>query len=155
MSENNTYTQIHIQLVFAVKYKQALIGEQWKDELYKYITGIVQNNRHKMICINGVPDHLHIFIGLRPHQAISDLVKDIKSNSSKWINEKKNLPIRFEWQESFGAFSYGKSQILNVIQYINNQESHHKKESFRDEYLNFLQKFEVEFNKKYIFKDLI
>lgn len=155
MSENNTYTQIYIQLVFAVKYKQALIGEQWKDELYKYITGIVQNNRHKMICINGVPDHLHIFIGLRPHQAISDLVKDIKSNSSKWINEKKFLPIRFEWQESFGAFSYGKSQMLNVIQYINNQESHHKKESFRDEYLNFLQKFEVEFNKKYIFKDLI
>lgn len=155
MSENNTYTQIHIQLVFAVKYKQALIGKQWKDELYKYITGIVQNNRHKMICINGMPDHLHVFIGLRPHQAISDLVKDIKSNSSKWINEKKFLPIRFEWQDSFGAFSYGKSQIENVIQYINNQESHHKKESFREEYLNFLQKFEVEFNEKYIFKDLI
>jgi REP element-mobilizing transposase RayT len=155
MSENNTYSQIHIQLVFAVKFKDALINEACKEELYKYITGIIQNNKHKLICINGMPDHIHILIGMRPSQSISDLVKDIKSNSSRWINEKKFLPVRFEWQDSFGAFSYGKSQVDSVVHYILNQENHHKKENFREEYLNFLKKFEIDYNEKYIFKDLI
>lgn len=155
MSENNTYTQIHIQIVFAVKFRQAQIKNEFKDELYKYITGIIQQRKHKLIAINGMSDHIHVFIGMRPNQSLSDLVKEIKSISSKWINEKRFLPFRFEWQDSYGAFSYSKSHIDAVIKYINNQENHHKKESFRDEYINFLEKFEIDYDEKYIFKDLI
>lgn len=106
----NTYTQVHIQFVFAVKYRDSCIHTSWKDELYKYITGIIQNNKHKLITINGMSDHIHILIGLRPTQSISDLIQDIKGNSSKWINEKKFVKGKFEWQEGYGAFSYGKSQ---------------------------------------------
>lgn len=155
MADNNTYTQIHIQIVFAVKFRNSQIQEEWKDELYKYITGIIQHNKHKLLAINGVSDHIHIFVGMRSHQSLSDLVKDIKGCSSKWINEKKFLPTRFEWQNSFGAFSYGKSQVESVIQYINNQEEHHKKTDFKTEYIAFLEKFEVEYDLKFIFKDLI
>jgi len=156
MSESNaTYTQIHIQLIFAVKFRDALIQTNWKEELYKYVTGIIQNNNHKLICINGMPDHIHILIGLRPNQSISSLVNEIKSNSSKFINEKRFLPFRFEWQKGYGAFSYGKSQLSDVINYINNQEKHHHKKSFREEYLDFLNKFEVNYNEDYIFNDLI
>ena len=151
----NTYTQIHIQFVFAVKYRNGLINPEWKDELYKYISGIVHRNNHKMICINGMPDHVHILIGLRPTQSISDLMQDIKGNSSKWINEKQFIKSKFEWQEGYGAFSYGKSQINDVIAYINNQENHHKKITFREEYLEFLKKFEIDFKEEYIFKELI
>ncbi len=151
----NTYTQIHIQFVFAVKYREGSISEAWKNELYKYITGIVENNKHKLLIINGMPDHIHVLIGLRPSQSISDLMQDIKGNSSKWINEKKFTKVKFEWQEGYGAFSYGKSQVKDVISYIENQELHHKKKSFREEYLDFLQKFEIEYDEKYIFKDLI
>lgn len=151
----NTYTQIHIHFVFVVKFRDGVIHSSWKDELYKYITGIVQNNKHKMICINGMPDHLHILIGVRPHQSISDLMQDVKGSSSKWINEKNFLNRKFEWQEGFGAFSYGKSQIKDVISYIENQELHHKKKTFKEEYLDFLKKFEVEYDDKYIFKELI
>lgn len=150
-----TYTQLHIQFVFAVKFRDALIQTHWKYELYKYITGIIQNNNHKLLSINGMPDHIHILIGLRPNQSISNLVNDIKANSSKFINEKRFLPVRFEWQKGYGAFSYGKSQIDRVIQYINNQEKHHHKKSFREEYLDFLKKFEIEYNEEYIFNDLI
>jgi REP element-mobilizing transposase RayT len=156
MSESNaTYTQIHIQLIFAVKFRDALIQTNWKEELYKYVTGIIQNNNHKLICINGMPDHIHILIGLRPNQSISSLVNEIKSNSSKFINEKRFLPFRFEWQKGYGAFSYGKSQLSDVINYINNQEKHHHKKSFREEYLDFLNKFEVNYNEDYVFNDLI
>lgn len=155
MAENNTYTQIHIQIVFAVKFRQAQIKNEFKTKLYKYITGIIQQRKHKLIAINGMPDHIHIFIGMRPNQSLSDLVKEIKSISSKWINENKFLPYQFEWQDSYGAFSYGKSQIDSVVKYINNQEEHHKKESFRSEYIKFLEKFEIDFDEKYIFKDLI
>jgi REP element-mobilizing transposase RayT len=156
MSESNaTYTQIHIQLIFAVKFRDALIQTNWKEELYKYVTGIIQNNNHKLICINGMPDHIHILIGLRPNQSISSLVNEIKSNSSKFINEKRFLPFRFEWQKGYGAFSYGKSQLSDVINYINNQEKHHHKKSFREEYLEFLNKFEVNYNEDYVFNDLI
>lgn len=150
----NTYTQIHLHTIFAVKYRESIIRDSWKDELYRYITGIVQSNKHKMIAINGMPDHIHLLVGIRPTQSISELLQDIKGNSSKWINEKKFLKSRFEWQEGYGAFSYGKSQLKNVITYIENQEEHHKKKTFREEYLDFLKVFEVDFDEKYIFKDL-
>lgn len=151
----NTYTQIHIHFVFAVKYRDGIISLSWKNELFKYITGIVKNNKHKMICMNGMSDHIHILIGMRPTQSISDLMQDIKGSSSKWINEKKFIKGKFEWQEGYGAFSYSKSQIKDVCNYIENQEQHHKKKSFKEEYLDFLQKFEIDFEEKYIFKDLV
>ena len=151
----NTYTQLHIQFVFAVKYRDGVIQASWKDELYKYITGIVQQNKHKLISINGMSDHIHILIGMRPHQSISDLMQDVKGNSSKWINEKKLVKGKFEWQEGYGAFSYDKSQMKDVILYIENQEQHHKKKTFREEYLDFLIKFEIEYDEKYIFKELV
>lgn len=154
-NSNATYSQIHIQLIFAVKFRDALIQNDWKVELYKYMTGIIQNNNHKLLSINGMPDHIHILIGLRPNQALSELVNQIKSNSSKWINDKRFLPVRFEWQKGYGAFSYGKSQIPVVINYINNQEIHHQKKSFKQEYLDFLNKFEIEYNQEYVFNDLI
>ncbi len=151
----NTYTQIHMHFVFAVKFRHGIIQPKWKDNLYKYITGIVQNNNHKLLEINGMPDHIHILIGLRPSQSISDLMKDVKQGSSLWINENKLTREHFEWQEGYGAFSYSKSQIDRVIHYIQNQEEHHKKKTFRQEYLDFLQKFEIEYDEKYIFKELI
>jgi REP element-mobilizing transposase RayT len=149
----NTYTQIHIQFVFAVKHRDGLIHVSFKDELYQYIAGILKNNNHKLLAINGMPDHVHILIGMRPTQSISDLLQDIKGSSSKWINEKKFLRIKFEWQEGYGAFSYAKSQVNSVIRYIQNQEEHHKSESFRDEYLQLLKDFNVEFDERYIFKE--
>lgn len=151
----NTYTQLYIQFVFAVKHRNGLIANSWKDELYKYITGIVQNNKHKMIAINGMPDHIHILVGLHPTQSISSLLQDIKGNSSKWINDKKFVQGKFEWQEGYGAFSYGKSQVKDIIQYIENQEMHHARTTFRDEYMDFLKKFEIHYNEQFIFKDLI
>ena len=156
MSESNaTYTQIHIQFVFAVKFRDALIHNNWKEELYKYITGIIQNNNHKLLAINGMSDHIHILVGLRPIQSVSSLVNDIKSNSTKFINEKKFLAVRFEWQKGYGAFSYGKSQVQEVINYIIYQEKHHEKKNFREEYTNFLKKFEIEYNDEYVFNELI
>ena len=151
----NTYTQIHIQFVYAVKFRESIIGKDWKDELYKYTTGIIQKNNHKLIAINGMSDHIHILIGMRPTQSISDLIQDVKGCSSKWINKKGVLKGKFEWQEGYGAFSYGKSQVNDVVNYINNQESHHKKITFLEEYQDFLEKFEVEYDEKFIFKELI
>lgn len=151
----NTYTQIHLHLIFAVKYRTGIIQSKWKDELYKYITGIIQSNNHKLLIINGMPDHIHILVGIRPNQSVSELLQDIKGSSSKWINEKGFVKGRFEWQEGYGAFSYGKSQIKDVIRYIENQEEHHRKKTFREEYLAFLDAFEVEYDEKYIFKELL
>jgi len=151
----NTYTQIHLQFVFAVKYRDGLIHASFKEELYKYISGIIQNHNHKLLAINGMPDHIHILIGMRPTQSISDLLQDIKGSSSKWINEKKFLRVKFEWQEGYGAFSYSKSQVNEVIKYIQNQETHHKTKTFREEYINFLEAFEIEYDERYIFKDTI
>lgn len=151
----NTYTQIHIQFVFAVKFRKALIEDSYKQELYQYITGIVQHYGHKMLAINGVADHIHIFIGMRPTQSMSDLMQDVKGNSSKWINEKTFLKVKFEWQEGYGAFSYSKSHVQNVINYVLNQEKHHAKQTFRDEYLAFLKKFDIEYDERYIFKEPI
>lgn len=150
----NTYTQIHIQAIFAVQNRECIINHSWKDELYKYITGIIRNNQHKPLAINGMPDHIHVLFGMRPMQSLSDLMQDIKGNSSKWINEKGFLRYRFSWQEGFGAFSYSKSQIPKVISYINNQEEHHKKKSFIEEYKEFLKAFNVDYDERYIFKPI-
>ncbi|MBK8516517.1 MAG: IS200/IS605 family transposase [Saprospiraceae bacterium] len=147
-----TFSQIYIQIVFAVKGRENLIGKSWKDELHKYISGIITNKGQKSIIVNGVADHVHIFVGLRPAMAISDLVRDIKNNSSNFINEKKFIKGKFSWQEGYGAFSYAHSQIENVYKYIVNQEEHHKKKTFKEEYLDFLQKFEIEYNEKYLFE---
>ena len=149
----NTYTQIHIQFIFTVKFRDCLISPLWETELYKYISGIIQNNGHKLVCINGMPDHLHILVGVRPDQSISPLMQDVKGNSSRWINERKFCVRRFEWQQGFGAFSYSKGDLKNVIDYINNQKVHHKKKSFQGEYLELLQEFQVDYDEKYIFQN--
>ena len=149
----NTYTQIYIHCVFAVKAKQSLIRNEWREELHKYITGIVQNRGNKLIAINSMPDHIHIFIGMRPHQSISSLVQNVKSESSKWIKDKKFCSTPFAWQEGYGAFSYSKSHFPDVIRYIQNQEAHHQKETFLDEYRKMLKAFEIEFDEQYIFKE--
>ena len=147
----NTYTQLYIHAVFAVKNRECVISKSWKNDLYKYITGIVQNNGNKMLVINGVNDHIHLFFGINPNQSLSDLMKDVKANSSKWINDNKFVMGRFSWQTGYGAFSYSHSQLDNVIQYINKQEEHHQKRSFREEYLELLNKFDVDFEDKYLF----
>ena len=149
----NTYTQLHIQFVFAVKYRDALIQKAWKDELHKYITGIFQENDHKMLQINSMPDHIHILAGMKPNQSISSLIQNVKTETSKWIKDKKFCDIPFAWQEGYGAFSYSKSHVPDVIRYIQNQEIHHKKESFIDEFRHFLKAFEIEYDEKYIFKE--
>lgn len=148
----NTYTQIYIHTIFAVKNRQSLIKYEWEEQLYKYITGIVTNQGHKLLAINGMPDHLHILIGMKPIQSLSDLMQDIKGDSSKWINKEGLTRVHFSWQEGYGAFSYAKSQLDNVVKYILNQKEHHKKKSFRDEYIGFLKAFDVEYDEKYIFK---
>ena len=148
----NTYTQIYIHSVFTVKYHDRVITKTWKNELYKYITGIVQNNGHKLLAINGVADHIHLFAGMKPNQSVSDLIQDVKANSSRWINNKHLVKGQFAWQEGFGAFSYAHSQLNNVIKYINNQEEHHKKHNFKQEYLELLQKFDIDFNDAYLFE---
>ena len=150
----NTFTQIYLHLVFAVQNRISLIQPEWKDELYKYITGIVQNNGHKLIAINGMPNHLHIAVGYKPHQLIPDLLQDIKAYSSKWINRKKFIKGKFNWQQGYGAFSFSHSQIDRVVKYINNQEQHHKKQTFREEYLSLLKKYHIQFDEKYILSDI-
>ena len=150
----NTYTQIHIQTVFAVQNRFCVIRNSWKDELYKYITSIVQDYDHKVLAINGMPDHVHLFFGMRTTQSISDLMQEVKGHSSKFINKKGFLNSKFSWQEGFGAFSYSKSQVSNVIKYIKDQEKHHTKKTFTEEYLEFLKKFEVPFDERYIFKSV-
>lgn len=146
-----TYSQIYIQVVFAVKGRENLIGKDWKDELHKYMAGIIKAKGQKSIIINGMPNHIHAFIGLKPSMAISDLVRDIKNNSSNFINERKFVKGKFSWQEGFGAFSYSQSHIENVYNYILNQEEHHRKKTFREEYLEILKNFQVEYNEKYLF----
>jgi len=150
----NTYTQFYLQFVFAVQNRVSLINNNWKDELYKYITGIVQKNKHKLIAINGMPNHIHIFIGYNPHQLIPDLLQDVKGSSSKWIHTKKFTRGKFQWQESYGGFSYSHSHIDAVVKYINNQQMHHRKRTFRDEYQELLEKFHISFDEKYILKDI-
>ena len=150
---SNTYTQIHLHLVFAVKYSKGLIAKEWQDELYKYITGVIQNNKHKLIIINGMPDHIHILIGFRTHQSLGDLLKDIKQMSTLWINGRKLCNGKFAWQEGYGAFSYSQSQLPRVVNYIKNQEEHHKRQTFLKEYSAFLELFELDYDSRYIFKE--
>ena len=150
----NTYTQIHIHAVFAVQNRISLITETWKDRLYQYITGIIQNNGHKLLTINGMPDHLHILFGLRPSQSLSDLMQDIKGDSSRWINQNQFTKGRFSWQEGYGAFSYSKSQVSRVANYIENQERHHRKISFLEEYRKILDDFGIEYDERYLFKPI-
>lgn len=146
-----TFSQIYIQIVFAVKGRDNLIQKQWKDDLHKYIAGIIKGKEQKSIIVNGMPDHIHAFVGLRPSMAISDLARDIKNNSSNFINENRFVKGKFSWQEGFGAFSYSQSHIKNVYDYILNQEVHHKTKTFREEYIELLKKFEIEYNEKYLF----
>ena len=146
-----TFSQLYIQVIFAVKGRENLISRHWKDELHKYIAGIINGKDQKSIIVNGMPDHIHAFIGLRPSMAIADLVRDIKNNSSNFINDRKLVKGKFSWQQGYGAFSYSHSHINNVYQYILNQEEHHKKKTFREEYIEFLKKFEVEYDEKYLF----
>ena len=147
----NTYTQIYIQAVFAVQGRQRLIHKEHKEELHKYITGIVQNHRHKLLAIHCMPDHAHLFIGLRPSMALSDLIQEVKADSTNFINRKRWTPGRFCWQEGYGAFSYGHSQIPTVIRYIQNQEAHHGRRTFKEEYLSFLTRFCVPYEDRYLF----
>lgn len=147
----NTYSQIYIQIVFAVKGRQNLIAKEHREELHKYITGIVTKREQKLLAIFAMPDHVHILIGLKPNISISDLVRDIKAGSSKFINDSNWKKEKFNWQEGFGAFSYSKSNLDQVVKYILNQEEHHKKRTFKEEYLDFLEKFEIEYDIKYVF----
>jgi REP element-mobilizing transposase RayT len=148
----NTYTQIYLHIVFSVKGRQNLISKTWKEDLYKYICGIVNGKDQKVYAIGGVSDHIHILLSIKPNISPSDLIRDIKANSSKWINEKKYIVGKFQWQEGFGAFSYSKSHLDTVIAYINNQEEHHQKKSFKEEYLKLLQKYDIEYDEKYLFE---
>lgn len=147
----NTYTQLYIHIVFAVKGRQRLIPEEHKEALHQYITRIITNKKQTVIRINSMPDHIHIFIGLTPDIALSDLVRDIKANSTKFMNNNGWVVGRFEWQTGFSAFSYSRSQIDDVVEYIKNQEIHHKRMTFQEEYLEFLKRFDVSYDPKYVF----
>jgi len=151
----NTYTQIHIQAIWAVQNRDCLIGKEWKHELHQYITGIVQNKGHKMLQINSMSDHVHMFFGMRPKEALSDLMKIVKQESTNWIKTNGFVRARFSWQEGFGGFSYAKSQVPQVIRYVKHQEEHHKKKTFIEEYIEFLDAFEVEYDERYIFKPVL
>jgi len=147
-----TFSQLYIQVVFAVKGRENLISNTWKTELHKYIAGIIKNKEQKPIILNGMPDHIHAFIGLRPVMAISDLVRDIKNNSSKFINDHELVKGKFRWQEGYGAFSYSHSHIDNVYNYILNQEEQHKNKTFKEEYISFLRNFDLKYDEKYLFE---
>lgn len=148
----NTYTQIYIHIVFAVKGRQHFIKESFREELQKYMSGIITNKKQKLYAIYCMPDHVHILVSLKPDIAVSDLVRDIKANSSSFVKEKKMTPSTFHWQEGYGAFSYSKSQSKSVVDYILNQPEHHRRKSFREEYLDFLNKYEIEYNEQYLFE---
>ena len=148
----NTYHQVYIQVVFAVKDRESLIHASWEEELYKYISGIVKNKEQKMLAINGMPHHIHFLIGMKPSCCLSDLVREIKKSSNDFIREKKFCNHKFQWQEGYGAFSYSHSNLDNVIGYIQNQKEHHKKRTFKDEYIDFLTKYEIEFKNEYLFQ---
>lgn len=148
----NTYTQCFFHLVFSPKNRRALIHRSWSDELEKFITGIVQNHKHKMLAIKAMPDHIHILIGYNLNQLIPDLVENIKTSSNSWVNEKRLAKCKFEWQRGYGAFTHSKAQVKTVINYIRNQEQHHNQKSFKTEYIEFLRKNEIEFKDEYLFE---
>jgi putative transposase len=148
---SGTFSQLYVQVVFAVKGRENLIRREYREGLYEYIAGIVKGKGQKLIIINGVGDHVHLFVGLKPSISISDLVRDVKNNSSNFINSKKMVSGKFSWQEGFGAFSYGQSQVESVFQYIKNQEIHHQRRTFREEYVDMLNKFQIGYDEKYLF----
>lgn len=148
----NTYTQIYLQIVFTLRNKECLIRENIRENLQRYMTGIIQKRGHKLLSIYCNPDHVHIFIGYNPTNSLPELVRDIKTGSTSFINEKKWYKTKFYWQEGYGAFSYSRSQISYVCKYIENQPLHHKKKSFREEYLEFLKRFDVDFDERYLFE---
>ena len=149
----DTYTQLYIQFVFAVKFRKAMLDPIWDERLRLYITAIIQNNGHKMIAINNMPDHIHIFIGLNPTQSISKIMQLVKCDSSEWINKEKLTEQKFQWQNGYGAFSYSKSHLSVVARYIERQQAHHKKISFLDEYINILEYYSVDYDIRNIFKE--
>jgi len=150
----NTYTQLYIHCVFAVKFRKAVIHIDWEERLHKYITGIVQNNGHKMLAINSAHDHLHMLVGLNPKQSISDMMRLVKGDSSEFINKHRFTLGKFQWQEGYGAFTISRSQIDGVAKYILNQKAHHHKKTFKEEYLEILQDYGIEYDEKYVFRDL-
>ncbi len=151
---SDTFSQIYIHIVFAVRGRDSLIHASWEEKLFKYITGIIQNKEQKVLAINGMPDHLHILIGMKPSCCLSDLVREIKKSSNEFIKEGNLTRAKFYWQEGFGAFSYSHSQLDNVINYIMNQKEHHKKKKFREEYVKFLNEFAVEYKDEYLFETI-
>jgi len=148
----NTYSKLYAQIIFTVKGRSNFIQNEWKTELYKYVAGIVNGKSQKLYSIGGMPDHIHLLIGYSPSISVSDLIRDIKSNSSAFINRKMFIDKKFRWQSGFGAFSYGKSQISDVIRYIENQQEHHKHRTFREEYIQLLKNFDVDFDSDYLFE---
>jgi len=146
-----TFSQIYIQVVFAVQGRENLLQKPWRNEVFKYMAGIIKGKNQKPIIINGVSNHVHLFIGLKPAMALSDLVRDVKNNTTNFINDQKFVRGEFSWQQGFGSFSYAHSQIGQVYQYVLNQEAHHAQKTFKQEYLEFLKKFEIEYDEKYLF----
>ena len=151
----NTYHQIYLQTVFAVKYRAAIIDKDWRSQIFSVIGNLINEANCKTIIVNGVEDHVHCFVGFKPVVSVSELMKTVKAKSSKYIIDHSLTPERFEWQEGYGMFSYGQSQVDTVYKYIQNQREHHKKQTFKDEYLDFLKKFKVHYDEQYIFEDLI
>jgi putative transposase len=150
----NMYTQLYIHFVFAVQNRASLIRQGWQADLYKYINGIMDQQQHKLFAINGMAEHVHILLSMNPKQAPSDVMFHIKRSSSLWINQNRLCPGKFSWQEGFGAFSYGKSQVPVIARYIENQQLHHNKQTFLDEYIGFLKAFEIEYDIRYIYKPI-
>lgn len=151
----NTYTQIHLQIVFAVKNRECLIPKEHREELHKYITGICSHLNQKMLAVFARPDHAHMLVGLRPNIALSDFVRDIKAGSSRFINDKRWCRSQFHWQTGFGAFSYARKDVENVIQYILNQDEHHKHETFKEEFIQLFKVFGIDYDEKYLFEDVM
>jgi putative transposase len=148
----NTYTNCYFHLVFAVKNRQALIMKNWKDDLEKYLTAIIQSHKHKLLVIGSMPDHVHIFIGYNVNQLIPDLVEDLKTSSNTWVKQQGFTKFKFDWQKGYGAFTHSRSQINQVVNYIMNQEKHHQKKSFKEEYKEILFKNGIEYNDEYLFE---
>lgn len=149
---SSTYSQLYIQIVFAVKGRESLIHSVWEEELYKYISGIVKNKDQKLLAINGMPDHIHLLIGIKPTCTVSDLVREIKKSSNEFIKEKRFVNGKFSWQEGYGAFSYSHSGLDNVIHYIKNQKEHHLKKTFKTKYLELLHKFDIDYKTEYLYE---
>ena len=148
----STLSRIYVQIVFAVQGRENLIHQSWENDLYKYITGIVQNKDQKMLAINGMPDHIHIFIGMKPTCCLSDLVRDIKKSSTQFIREQRLTKYAFSWQKGYGTFTYSHSHVNNVCHYIQTQKEHHRTQNFKDEYLEFLKDYEIDYEEKFVFQ---